>query len=429
MVLINGFLSMTHEYARQYGLKAARVELKVLLQRVLVALMLVTTAACQDNGLVSATSADESVAPQGATPVAMNHAETFKVYERSGYRIVDLRAPLVSWGGSAQGADHSARIVLVPKTLEVPPLTWDLEDAVVVRTPVERIAVNNGAMEAIIVALELEDRLVAVGGVKSYDDSIRARSRSGELAQVGYGWATPPNIDPLLDSDPDIFLMVLEDLGHAEHYERIKDLGVPVVPVFLEAEASYMGPVDYVRLIGMMSGREAAADAFVSMVAENVRNLRSLVADRPPRTVLDAWYDGSGRWMATVRNAKNELLEDAGGINPMAQADDVRLDDFVRVGTEELLQNGRDADCWIIRDSHSVAFDDVAVLENFRSWREGCLFASDGMTKPEADAFDLYQTGPIRPDVVLGDMVRMLHPDVRREPFVYYQPDTQTVRP
>ena len=386
-------------------------------------------AACSNESSESATDIAQSEAPNNATLLEMKHAETFKVYERDGYRIVDLRAPLVSWGGSAQGADHSARIVLVPKTLEAPPLTGDLEDAVVVRTPVERIAVNNGAMEAIIVALEVEDRLVAVGGVKSYDDSIRARSRSGELAQVGYGWASPPNIDPLLDSDPDIFLMVLEDLGHAEHYERIKDLGVPVVPVFLEAEASYMGPVDYVRLIGMMSGREAEADAFVSMVAENIRNLRSLVADRPPRTVLDAWYDGSGRWMATVRNAKNALLEDAGGINPMAQADDVRLDDFVRVGTEELLQNGRDVDCWIIRDSHSVAFDDVAVLENFKSWREGCLFASDGMTKPEADAFDLYQTGPIRPDVILGDMVRMLHPDVRREPFVYYRPDTQTVRP
>lgn len=396
-------------------------------------LMMVTAllwiAACSNESSESATDIAQSEAPKDATLLEMKHAETFEVYERDGYRIVDLRAPLVSWGGSAQGADHRARIVLVPKTLEAPPLTGDLDDAVVVRTPVERIAVNNGTLEAIIVALEVVDRLVAVGGVKSYFDSIRERSRSGELAQVGYGWNTPPNIGPLLDSDPDLFLMVLGDLGHAEHYERIKDIGVPVVPVFLDAEASYMGPVDYVRLIGMMSGREAEADAFVSMVAENVRDLRSLVADRPPRTVLSAWYDGSGRWMATVRNRENALLKDAGGINPMAEPDDVRLDDFVRVGTEVLLQEARDVDCWIIRDPHSVAFDDVAVLENFKSWREGCLFASDGMTKPEADAFDIYETGPIRPDLILGDMVRMLHPDVRHEPFVYYRPDTLTVRP
>ena len=399
------------------------------MRRLMMTTALLWIAACSNESSDFATDVAQSEAPKDATPLEMKHAETFKVYERDGYRIVDLRAPLVSWGESAQGADHSARIVLVPKTLEAPPLTGDLEDAVVVRTPVARIATNNGTLEAIFLALELEDRLVAVGGVKSYDDGIRARARSGELAQVGYGWASPPNIGPLLDSDPDVFLMVLGDLGHAEHYERIKDLGVPVVPVFLGAEASYMGPVDYVRLVGMMSGREAEADAFVSMVAENVRNLRLSVADRPPRTVMSAWYDGTGRWMATVRNAKNELLEDAGGFNPMAQADDVRLDDFVRVGTEVLMQEARDVDCWIIRDSHSVAFDDVAVLESFKSWREGCLFASDGLNKPEADAFDLYQTGPIRPDLILGDMVRMLHPDLRDEPFLYYRPDTQTVRP
>ncbi|MEM9403913.1 MAG: ABC transporter substrate-binding protein [Pseudomonadota bacterium] len=359
----------------------------------------------------------------------MAHTNTFAVRELGDYLVVDLQAPLVSWGGSAQGGNHSARVVLVPKTAEVPSLTGELADAVVVRTPVERIAVNSGTLEAIVAALQIQDKLVAVGGVKSYNDDIRARARAGELEQVGYGWASPPNIGPLLKSDPDVFLMALEDLGHAEHYERIRDLGVPVVPIFLGAEPTYMGPVDYVRLVGLMSGRQAEADAFASTVAENVHELKSLVADRPPRTVLDAWYDGTGRWMATVRNAKNELLEDAGGTNPMTQADDVRLDDFVRVGTELLMEEATDVDCWIIRDSHSVAFNDAAVLESFKAWREGCLFSSDGMAKLDADAFDLYETGPIRPDLILGDMIRMLHPDVRDDPYIYYRPDTQTVRP
>lgn len=359
----------------------------------------------------------------------MKFAETFKVYARDGYRIVDLRAPLVSWGGSAQGDDRTARVVLVPKTADVPPLTGDLEGAVVVRTPVERIAVNYGFLEAITTALSINHRLVAVGGVKNYNDAIRLRARSGELAQVGYGWHSPPSIDPLLASDPDVFLMVMGDLGHAEHYERIKDLGVPVVPIFFEAETSYMGPVDYVHLIGMMAGREAEAQAFVQRVAENVAELKALVVGQTPRRVLSSWYEGSGRWMVIIRNADNALLEDAGGVNPLAQPDDIRLDDYVKVGTEVLMDRARDIDCWVIRDTHSAPFNDVSVLQNFKAWREGCLFAGDGMAKPEADAFDIYETGIIRPDLILGDMVRMLHPTLRDEPFVYYRPDNQVVRP
>lgn len=396
--------------------------------RILLASTLTLAAAC-DRPAPDTKDQTQGGLPAEETPIALAHAKTFQVYERAGYRVVDLRAPIVSWGGTAQGEDQYARIVLVPQTQEPPELVGDLEGAVVVRTPVQRIAVNYGFLEAIVTALDIEDRLVAVGGVKSYNDAIRARARSGKLAQLGYGWHSPPSIGPLLASEPDVFLMVLGDLGHAEHYDRIKGLGVPVVPIFFEAETSYMGPVDYVRLVGMMTGREAEADAFVARVADNVQALQALVASAEPRRVLSSWYAGAGRWMVTVRNADGAFLRDAGGINLMAEPDDVRLDDFVRVGTEVLLDKARDVDCWIIRDTHSVAFGDIEVLKNFKAWREGCLFAGDGRAKPEADAFDIYETGLIRPDLILGDMVGMLHPELRKETFIYYRPDSQVVRP
>ena len=190
-----------------------------------------------------------------------------------------------------------------------------------------------------------------------------------------------------------------------------------------------MGPMDYVRLVGMMAGKEAQANSFVQMVTDNVRGLKRLVADQPRKKVLSSWYSGSGRWMVTIRNADGRFLSDAGGINVMQEADDIRIDDFKRVGTEVLLEQARDIDCWIIRDPHSSPFNDVEVLKNFKAWREGCVFAFDGMIKPEADAYDIYQTGLVRPDLILGDMVRMLHPSLRTEPFVYVRPDTETIQP
>lgn len=391
--------------------------------------LLILMCACGRQETPSADPARGLAALSGTREIAMPNAETFTVYERDGYRIVDFKAPVVSWGGDAKGADQTARVILVPKNAEPPALAGDLEGAILVRTPVERIAVNYGYLEAILTQLGVEDRLVAVGGVKSYDDGIRARTREGDLAQIGYGWHAPPMIDPLLGADPDVFFMVLGDLGHAEHYERIKSLGVPVVPIFLEAETTYMGPVDYVRLMGMFTGREGAADAFASMVAENVAELKARVADSPRRSVLSAWFAGSGRWMVTVRNGENQMIEDAGGVNPMARTDDVRLDHFMRLGSERLLEDARDVDCWVIRDSHSQPFTDVRYLENFKAWREGCLFAADGSQKPDADAFDIYETGPTRPDIMLRDHIKMLHPDVVAEAFVYIRPDTETPRP
>lgn len=360
--------------------------------------------------------------------IPMRFAKTFRVVERDGYRVVDLKAMVVNWGGNAVGEEQFQRLVLVPRTSPAPALTGDLAGATLIRTPVMRIASNTGYHEAMTRVLGINNRLVAVGGVKSWDDELRARVRAGLVKQIGYGWHSPPELDALLAAKPEVLLMSLGDMANVGAKPRIEALGIPVVPIFLDNEPDYMGRVDYVRLIGMLTGREAQAGAFVDTVAKNVDALKMAAAAQPTRTVMSAWFSGGDRWMPTIRNGDAKLLRDANGRNPFEGLDDPRKDSFNRVSTEELIARGRDADCWIMRDSHSQPFKDVATLLRFKAYREGCLFAADGMTKPEADAFDLYETAVIRPDLVLGDVVRMLHPALRDQPFRYIRPDTQVAR-
>ncbi len=360
--------------------------------------------------------------------IPMPFARTFRVVERAGYRVVDLKASVISWGGHAVGQEQFQRLVLVPRQAPAPALTGELAGATLIRTPVMRIASNTGFHEAITRVLGINDRLVAVGGVKSYDDALRARVRAGQVKQIGYGWHSPPQLDALLAARPDVLLMSMGDLKNLGAKPRIEALGIPVVPIFLENEPDYMGRVDYVRLVGMLSGREAEADAFALMVASNVEALKRAAAAQPTRSVIAAWFAGADQWNPTIRNADAKLLRDANGHNPFQGEDDPGRDSFNRISTEELIARGTQADCWIIRDSHSKPFTDRATLELFKAYREGCMFASDGMFKPEADAFDLYETAVIRPDLVLGDIVRMLHPALRDEPFRYIRPDREGAR-
>lgn len=373
-------------------------------------------------------SAPAPDAPQQAIEgreVPMAAAKTFRVVERNGYRVVDLKASVISWGGNAVGEEQFQRLVLVPRGETAPALTGELEGATLIRTPVMRIASNTGYHEAMTKVLGINDRLVAVGGVKSYDDALRARVRSGEVRQIGYGWHSPPELDALIAAEPDVLLMSMGDMKNVGAKPRIEALGIPVVPIFVDNEPDYMGRVDYVRLIGMLTGKETEADAFVAMVTRNVETLKKSAASQPTRSVISAWYGGGDRWNPTIRNADAKLLRDANGKNPFEEPDDPRKDSFNRISTEALIARGTEADCWILRDSHSAPFSDLTTLRRFKAYREGCLFASDGMQKPEADAFDLYEMAVIRPDLVLGDLVRMLHPALRDQPFRYIRPDTR----
>jgi len=353
----------------------------------------------------------------------MAHARTFNVVERDGYRIVDLRGSTVDWGGVARGPSQHVRLVLVPHSLRAPAMTGDLAGAQIVRTPVRRIAVNGGPHEAMLTALGVDDRLVAVGGTFSYNDSIRDRVLAKDVRQIGYGWHSAPQLDVLVAARPDVFLMALGDLDHVGHMERVQAMGIPVVPTFLEAEPHYLGRVDYVRLVGLLTGREPQADAYVAMVTSNIDRLRARVADLPKRPLLYAWFGGGDRWMATVRNAKARMISDVGGVNPLLRPDDPDRDGTMWVSTETLLQKARDAECWVIRDDHSQPFRERATLRRFRAWNEGCVFAADGMMKPRNNAYDLYERAVIRPDLVMEDLAGMLHPELDQRHYVYIRPD------
>ena len=362
---------------------------------------------------------------EGAREIPMRHTRIFKVYDRDGYRVVDIEASVVAWGGAAGGPPQRARLVLLPKEAEAPPLTGDLVDATIIRTPVMRIAVNDQPHEAMIRALGIADRIVAVGGHQSFVDDLRRKALSGEIRQVGYGWHMAPTLDALVGSKPDVFIARQADLTHTQHIERIAALGIPVVPTFLDTEPHYLGRTEWVRLIGMLTGREAEADAFVAEVEANIERLKTRAAMQPRRSLLWAWYRSAGdRWAVTQRNADAALIRDANAELVFGEADDPQRDSFSDLSTERLLESATDVDCWVIRDPLSALFADQTVLSRFKAYREGCVFHQSGLKHPAADSYEIYEMGVIRPDWVLEDLIKIVHPELRDGSYRYFRRET-----
>ena len=351
--------------------------------------------------------------------------KTFRVVERNGYRVVDIEASLVAWGGPASGPPQRARLLLVPRGQEPPPLTGDLAKVTLIRTPVQRIAVNDQPHEAMLRALGVSDRIVAVGGHNSYDDDLRQKARSGEIQQIGYGWHMPPTLDALVAARPDVLIKRMADLTHTQHIERVEALGIPVVPTFVNVEPHYMGRVAWVLLMGLLTGKEAEAEAFVAQVAREVDRLKALAAEQPRRSVLWSWYQSAGnRWGVTQRNADAALIRDANAELVLGAADDPQRDTYSELSTERLLRDATDADCWMIREPLAAVFDDRAVLSRFKAYQDGCVYWAPGKRNPAADAWEMWEMGTIRPDWLLGDIAKMLHPELRDGEFRYLAPET-----
>ncbi len=376
--------------------------------------------------------------PQGSSTPAelpagkvlpMRHARTLTVVEHNGFHVVDLKAAISGWGKAASGPEQRARLVLVPEGQLAPELTGELLGATLIRTPVQRIAVNYVPFEAMLSALGVADRLVAVVGTFSYDDAVYQRVRSGELRQVGYGWHSPPQLDALVRAQPGAFLMALGDIAHADSLPRIAALNIPVVPMFMDAETTYLGRVEYLRLVGLLVGKLTEADAYLAQVEAEVARLKVVASVQPRQRLLWAWFNGGDKWAVTVRNADAQLLRDANVELVMGEADDPRQDVFSWVSTEQLLRKAADVDVWIFRDSHSTPFSDFGLLRHFKAWREGRTYAADQQKKAERNAYEFYEIGAIRPDYLLGDIIKAVHPQIRPEPFRYLRRESQPAQP
>ena len=372
--------------------------------------------------LASCSGGDAPAAPATAsagTPVPMRHARHVRIERHDGFIAVHVSGPVADGGTTSP---HTDTVVLVPRERPLPNLPAGLADAPVIRTPVRTIATNSGADEAFLGQLRIADRLVAVGGLASYDPEIRARTLSGALDQLGYNWHSAPNLDALVRRAPDVFLMRLGSFEHAGALERARKLGIPVLPTFAEDEAHYLGRAEWLRVYGLLAGKEAFADRLFRDIESNVEDLRRRAAARPPTPALWAYPNGADRWIAIVRGAEGRLLADAGGRNLLARAEQAGAYSSDTVSTETLLPLARDTAVWIIGDIHAVPPRNPALLRDFAAWRNRRLFGNTGRIDPEANAYDWYQTGVVRPDWVLRDFVKALHPELVDAPFVFLRP-------
>ena len=364
-------------------------------------------------------TATAAAAEQGRA-IPLRHAKYLMLERHDGFVVARLKAPVADQSGATQ--TQSAIVVLAPAAGPAPVLQGDLRDATVIRTPVRSIAANASSDEAFLGQLGVKDRLVAVGGLVSYDDDIRSKAKAGEIGQVGYNWHSPPNLDVLLARKPDVFLMRLSDLAHAPVLQRARALGLSVLPTFAEEEQSYLARAEWIRLYGILTGTEAEAERIFATVEARVAELKALAATRPKTNVLWVYPNGADRWIATVRGAEASYIADAGGINLLARPEDPQKYSAETLSTEAILPFGDDADVWLIGDIHAVPPRNPAIERGFRAWREGRLFGNTGRTVEAENAYDWYQTAIVRPDWVLTDFVKALHPDLIDEPFQFLKP-------
>lgn len=305
-----------------------------------------------------------------------------------------------------------------------------MADTVDVRIPVRNVVCMSSGYAACLDALDCGSVISGVSGAGYITDpALRDRffnAGPGKLPlyDVGYG----PSLDQerLLILSPDLVASYTVSPADRRYMDRLSEAGIPVVYLYDHYEDHPLARAEYMRLFGLLAGKRKESDSLFNAVSQRYLSLSGDVRERivggadalsaeenkapDIRKVLlnapygDAWY------IPGEDNYFSQLVRDAGGEVLGARRGSRESSVITQ---EKAMLLARDADFWLnpgwcrtksdilssVPVSKYIDLDGIGIYNNIR------------ITTPEGGN-DFWESGAVRPDLILEDLVSIMHPDI-----------------
>lgn len=329
------------------------------------------------------------------------HASGFEILGAEGVHSTLLKV-LNPW----QGAENTATLLFIARDGETAPPGFDGQ---IVAAGARRIVCMSSSHVAMLDALGQVDRVVGVSG-KAYVSNPHVCEPGASVVDVGYDG----NVDyeSLLAQKPD--LVLLYGIGGASGMEsKLRELGIPFCYIGEYLEESPLGKAEWLVALSEITGSRAAGEAVFAPIPERYEALKKLVAKAAsdkPRIMVNTPYAGSW-FMASTASYAARLIADAGGDYIYRKNTSNRS---VPIDPEEAYLLLSQADKWLIAGTASSLDELKAHYPKFadiRCVREGAVYNSNKRLNA-AGGNDYWESGVVRPDVILHDLIAIFHPEV-----------------
>lgn len=334
-------------------------------------------------------------------PISMRHATHLKMDSLDkGITYVAIRNP---WDTTKV----MGRYVLVEKGAEIPD---GLPDGTVrINVPIDRSVVYSSVHVSLIDELGRGDAVRGVCDAAFINDAtIKEDIKSGKISDCGSSQS--PNIERIVSLRPQV--VILSPYKNSDEESRFKRTGISTISAADYMEPTPLARAEWMRFYGRLYGVGAKADSLfreTESAYESISKLAKGSATRP-KVLFDRIY--SGTWdVPTDNSVTGHYIADAGGINPFAGSGNAGS---VHLPAERVLYEGSDCDIWLIRyyePSLTLADlkNDNPVYTKFKAYKDGNVFGANTLAHP------LFEDGAFHPQLILTEMVKLLHPELNIE--------------
>jgi iron complex transport system substrate-binding protein len=205
-------------------------------------------------------------------------------------------------------------------------------------------------------------------------------------------------------------------------YRPMLDLGIPVLLNSEWMEETMLGRTEWVKVLGTLLGKEELAQKKFDEVEKKYLELAELGRNAETKPLVIGGLPYKGMWsIAGSKSYISNLLTDAGANwNWAKDTSTVSL----QLDFESVYPIGVEADYWIRAGSATSKQQLLATdsrFSDFKSFQNGNVFNYNKRISPNGMGNDYWESGIVNPHLILGDLISILHPELKNDSLFYYQ--------
>lgn len=338
----------------------------------------------------------------------LKYAQGFSVTYKNGAKYVEVPKPY-------QAAKRGFKYLLVEEGQDIPKHERDVQ---VIEVPIQSIVCTSTTHIPLLDYLGETDALAGFP-TTDYISSEKMRKRIDNGAVTDLGVDKELNLELLTNLNPDLVMAytMSSDLGQ---FRQIESADILVVINAEYIEPHPLGRAEWIKFMALFFNKEHEADSIFSSIEKKYLSLKSKAdSSQKQPTVMSGIVYGDTWFMPGGNNYAAKILKDAGG--DYLWSDDTSIG-YLERSFEAVYDKAFDADYWIGVGS----YESLEALKSadqryaqFKPFKEGHVYTYD-KRKGAKGGSEFLELGYLRPDLILSDLIKILHPGLLKNDSLYF---------
>ena len=287
-----------------------------------------------------------------------------------------------------------------------------------IQVPIKSIVVTSTTHIPALELLGVENKLVGFPNT-DYISSEKTRTliETGKIREIGNNQSL--NTEVLLDMQPDVIIGFGVD-GEKKTYDNLQQNGLKILYNGDWTEQHPLGRAEWLQLFGVLFGLEEKADQVFKTIEKDYLAAIALAKKATLKpTILsgaiyqDQWYLPQGKsWAA-------QFLDNAGGNYLWSATEGIGS---LSLSFETVFETAQNADFWI-GPGQFTSFEELEKAnpnyKHFKAVQNKNVY-SFSSKKGKTGGVIYYELASNRPDLVLKDLIKILHPELMKDYELYF---------